>query len=623
MKISKFRVRNFKGVSDTEIGLADLVPGNIVTLIGLNESGKTTLLEAISLFSSRDKEIAFLTGRATASISYHDFIPKDKEAAFSDNISISAEMIIEDSDVSALLEEFRLRNVALDISKIPKRVVVETRMTYEDSRLINQTNIWGISFSGKIGKSRNTRRWTGAETESEESKSLWHVGVACLQGLMPSVLYFPTFVFDFPDRIYLEPSRRDERLYFKKIIQDVLDSQGAGLDIERHILQRINNLRSALTDPNAFINYYISSNERRQIESVCQIISGEISRIVFGSWNEILNRRAQGQSVSVNLSFDTENKNAIFLEISIVDGQSKFTLRERSLGFRWFFSFLLFTQFRKNRRGQESTVFLFDEPASNLHAKAQLQLMESFSKIARERTFIIYSTHSHYMVNPAWLNKAYIIANSGVNYDRELDWDVDVNKKTNIKALSYRNFVASHLNQTSYFQPVLDSLDVRFSPLLQQSNALIIEGKNDYFPLLFFFRNSGRQCPSLFPANGADNVKRLVSLFRGWGVRFRILLDSDVAGVKSKKKHMNECNLLQSEIFTLADIDETMLGKSFESMYMNDIQNAVKKYIGTKEITKSHYSLYFQHLLSNNEAPEFPETSMLIAKIIDWAVIKD
>ena len=40
MKITKFRIKNYKGINDTTISL----PGNkgsIYTLVGLNESGKT------------------------------------------------------------------------------------------------------------------------------------------------------------------------------------------------------------------------------------------------------------------------------------------------------------------------------------------------------------------------------------------------------------------------------------------------------------------------------------------------------------------------------------------------------------------------------------------------------
>jgi predicted ATP-dependent endonuclease of OLD family len=43
-----FRIQNFKGIKDVEI---DLVKNNLVLLLGLNESGKTTILKAIECFN--------------------------------------------------------------------------------------------------------------------------------------------------------------------------------------------------------------------------------------------------------------------------------------------------------------------------------------------------------------------------------------------------------------------------------------------------------------------------------------------------------------------------------------------------------------------------------------------
>ncbi|MBM0170454.1 ATP-binding protein [Altererythrobacter sp. C41] len=43
----KFRIQNFKGIKDTEVDLRSSTGANVFSLVGLNESGKTTILEAI------------------------------------------------------------------------------------------------------------------------------------------------------------------------------------------------------------------------------------------------------------------------------------------------------------------------------------------------------------------------------------------------------------------------------------------------------------------------------------------------------------------------------------------------------------------------------------------------
>ena len=51
MRFARFEFKNFKGIERIEIDFRRLPNSNVYTLVGLNESGKTTLLEAINYFS--------------------------------------------------------------------------------------------------------------------------------------------------------------------------------------------------------------------------------------------------------------------------------------------------------------------------------------------------------------------------------------------------------------------------------------------------------------------------------------------------------------------------------------------------------------------------------------------
>ena len=50
MRYKSFRIRNFKGIKDTTINLDTATGAGVFALVGLNESGKTTVLEAIHSF---------------------------------------------------------------------------------------------------------------------------------------------------------------------------------------------------------------------------------------------------------------------------------------------------------------------------------------------------------------------------------------------------------------------------------------------------------------------------------------------------------------------------------------------------------------------------------------------
>lgn len=403
-----------------------------------------------------------------------------------------------------------------------------------------------------------------------------------------------------------------------KLIQDVMDGMDQPLSVQKHVVERVTRHRSASSDQSGFVGRFFARDEKKQIDAVVQQLSHEMTKIIFGAWGEIIGRPLADKRIQVDWSIDSEKGNVPFLEIDIVDGLSKYSLSERSLGFRWFFAFLLFTQFRKHRKNNRPVIFLFDEPASNLHSRAQSKLAANFFDIVGDKNYIIYSTHSHYMIDPLWLEKAYIIQNRGVDYDME-DEDSDVFRKTDIRATKYRKFVAENPSRTTYFQPVLDALQVKFSPLERTDRAIIIEGKYDYFPLLYFVgKVAASEGIGIFPGNGAGNVGPLISLFRGWGMTFRILLDDDKAGRDSKKRYVKDFLVRSDDIKTLAELLPSMAGLSFESLFQDDVKSRARAYFDKSDISKREYSLFFQNLLAEKAGVEFPETAALFEELSEW-----
>ncbi len=103
-----------------------------------------------------------------------------------------------------------------------------------------------------------------------------------------------------------------------------------------------------------------------------------------------------------------------YVELKIRQGSDDYSINDRSLGFRWFFSFLIFTAFRRQRSSESGeTLFLLDEPASNLHQSSQQKLLQNIESIF-SNCKLIYSTHSHHLIEPKWLSGAYIIRNEAI-----------------------------------------------------------------------------------------------------------------------------------------------------------------------------------------------------------------
>jgi AAA15 family ATPase/GTPase len=67
MRYVNFTIKNFKGIQLLTFSLENVPLSRIVTLVGLNESGKTTVLEAISQVYTEFKDVTVVDEKALLS----------------------------------------------------------------------------------------------------------------------------------------------------------------------------------------------------------------------------------------------------------------------------------------------------------------------------------------------------------------------------------------------------------------------------------------------------------------------------------------------------------------------------------------------------------------------------
>lgn len=170
------------------------------------------------------------------------------------------------------------------------------------------------------------------------------------------------------------------------------------------------------------------------------------------------------------------------MSVKLKEGDDTYSIRERSLGFQWVFTFLLLTRFRVARIGGKTPVFLFDEPASNVHQTAQQRLIAALRHLRDKGASVIYTTHSHHLIDSKRLETTFVVQNRSLDYE---DDDAYSSRKTNITVERYHTFVGSYPNQPTYFLPILDVLEYRSSALENIPDVIMTEGKNDYYALSF------------------------------------------------------------------------------------------------------------------------------------------
>lgn len=566
MKYKKFNIYNYKGIVETSIDIP-LDGGGGIILMGLNESGKTTILEALYSFSP-DQESRAVLGDTVISSEPSGKIPRSKMFSFNDSIKIEAKLVYSEGEKDTILKKI-LKDIGLTVDKdsLSDDLTIINVANYNNSIFTKSVVNWYIGdLKVKSGSQKKFRSISDGD---------WRKVVAIVRNYIPSIAYFPTFLSEVPRRVYLREDGDKVNGFYRRVFEDILHQMGDGYSIKSQITDRIDEYYKENVN---FVASFWGSDRKRMVQQLIDRASSVLSKVITDRWNDIFKAQTSGREVVIEFGVDEPDVGEYanpYIEFSIKDGANRFNISDRSLGFRWFFCFLLFTQFRAKRKNSVGTLFLFDEPASNLHAKAQEKLLDSFKNLTEMPNRLIYSTHSPYMINPMWLDNAYVIENSFVESDIDSIGSMVVTDESNISAVKYKKFVDRYPDRLNHFQPVLDRLEVKPSVSEISERTLVVEGKSDYVILTCLL--SGQNLPfKIIPAHGATTLSGVVALLHGWGWSFSVLLDSDAEGLSAAEKLKGDLNIVNRvinfhEIFEMNEEVEDILSSRDKSIVEKDL----------------------------------------------------
>ena len=615
MKFRTFTIKNFKGIKEATLNLGT-GDAAIHTLVGVNESGKTTILEAINMFQPDEEGMHAIAQQSMVEVSMDQLIPKSLKGDFSEKIRIEATVAVSDNDIKAISDICKEKHdVEIDKTRIPSQFVIAKEFVYDNSKYLKKHNYWSLDlyFRTKLQKSFKM---------SSSSSVEWQTAVALLRSRLPRIIFFPNFLFEFPDKILVsgpltEASETATRTneYFVGIIEDAMASLNPPMKLGKHIVDRVKGTK--VEHPfSQFMQFWFGSPESESVDDVLERLANKITEEVFGRWRLILGREIGKAEIEVTSSIEANaetNEREVYLTFRIKQGRSRYRVSERSLGFRWFFCFLLFTRFSRGAIDDQSVVFLFDEPASNLHSKAQAKLLDSFEVISGGKNCIIFSTHSHHLVNPLWLDSAHVVSSS-LDSDKELGGEFsDAISDINITVTSYKRFVGENEEKSHYFQPILDRLQYAPSALEAKDANVLVEGKSDFYILNWYKKNHDDKLDLNFlPVNGAKNASAILSLLLGWAKEFVFLHDSDNEGKEAQKKYKDELPIDDEHFVEYEDIFGKGKGKpkQIEDLISKSDKIKIAEHFGTMRVSKSQILRYFSTSLVGKNFIELDNQSL-------------
>jgi AAA15 family ATPase/GTPase len=587
MRYKLFKIKNYKGIKETEIDLEGRINPGIFTLVGLNESGKTTILEAIKFLAE---------GEESSTLTAATLIPRRQRASFSDEVSIKATMELSKADLDDLIE--LIENEGYKDVAIEQEVSFKRSYKFDKSKYAGEYHETEINITASKKKSSKTP----STLSPLNSPDLFEKIDELLYDHLPPVVFYSDFLYSFPSKIYIDKNgaTKSVQKFYSNVMGDVLASLNINLSL--------NELAEDIKSPKA--------DDIGQVETVLGLMQHKITNTVFGKWNEIFGRKHAGKRILLTpgVEDDGEKSPAAFIKVTLEDGPDSFSIEERSLGFKWFFAFLLLTLFRKERKEvHEEILYLLDEPASNLHPSAQKKILETIKDLGEKNSKLIYTTHSHFLINPEWLEGAYIVKNQALDSEDPLYGDT---QETDIAAIKYRKFAAEHPDQKEYFEPILQTLDYQPSHIEMIEPLVVTEGKFDFFTYSYLKKHFFPKYKKInfYPGGGAGSSSDVISLYIAWSKSFVVLLDSDKAGKVALKKYNERFGVkfMSNKLVIYSDVVASWDKKETEHLFNDsDLLKIQQELYPTDTIfNKSYFNESIQKLLIDKKAIKLGKTTL-------------
>lgn len=485
MKLISLRIENFKSIVDT--GWVSLSKDGISCLIGQNESGKSSVLEALYSFGTEKLQEDFLRNDMT--------YPR-----------VSCKFELDKTTANKILSMFSKSDSYKELVTVFEKlnnVITVTNYTAEDGSL-------GIEFrdydkeledllaSQPVPSKQSTGTVSNSAIDLDELEAKhglsWRSFTTVWEKFQPTFILFNDETNLLPNEISIDDLMADEEYEGKQAALNLLAV--AGIEVERL--------------------------EKGSARAVKQYMS-ESNKKVTTKFQEFWTQKiGKGDKIEVEIELnnrDSKHKKAgeQYLQFWIKDAGHTLHPKQRSKGVRWFISFYISLKADAIKDKDSKSIFLIDEPGANLHARAQEDVLRVFEDI-RKSNQILYSTHSQHLVE--FDNLYRLLAVQRKN-------ESDENSDTTV--LSVHQLGSASTNTLA---PILAHMGIDFSHqnVISRDNNIILEEVSAmyYFKAFEILKRSSKY--NYLPATGVTNVEQLVSLFLGWGLKFSVVFDDDSSG---------------------------------------------------------------------------------------------
>lgn len=601
IKLKNVVINKYKSfLEKQEIEIED----GVTRIVGKNESGKTALLEAMAKFNYFDSKDKTFTFNSTNDYPRGELKRYQQEYPNEDFDVITCTFELSDDLLNQISEDVgkevftsksiivaktynnikRFYNVSTNTKKFIEQFL--QNYTVEDSmkqELIKSNSLEELAEKLKeieeltdAYKELKTKYIDSPKTDSEDKLVSYIISEYIIPNL-PEFLYFDEY-YSLPGTINL---------------QKFLNGQ-----VDDTFTKEQNDITKALFElSNIDIKKVMDSNNYEDFIAELEATSNNITDKLLEYWTT-------NKNLEINFEIQTKENTSTrnfekLLQIRIKNTKHRVTLplKNRSKGFIWFFSFLVW--FSKVQE-KKNLIILLDEPGLNLHAEAQADLLKYIDKELLPRYQVIYTTHSPFMIESDKLDEVRTVYDSNDS-----------------KVGSIISNALEEKDQGTLF-PLQAALGYNLAQNLYISDKnLLVEGVAD---LMFLTVMSGilkennreglNEDITIVPVGGLDKVATFISLLRGNDLNMVCLLDTfiDQKGKKRLEDLIKDKIIKEKQIKFFDQYIDRLNIAEIEDMF--EIEEYLKLF--NEEFSKDYTSISKEEIDINK--PIIPQINHIIQK---------
>lgn len=548
MKIKNILIQNFKSIKELNISLQEYGNGaqksKTTFLVGINESGKSAILEAISLISYGLNDIDY---------DNYCYIEAQEDNEY---IDIYAELELEDInfwkkkivDKLGLSEQFVKK---IKFLKLEKNIY---KNNDDANAFFNLTINDDLPFYEYI---LNTTQST-VDNKIQKTKKF--------EVLKEFNKIKETITIENAESFIKE----NQKLLTKEILEEEIIAS-----LESLLESKIPNIQIWKSKPEYLINEIIDLNKFKEnpsisfpLRNIFHIYGKTTDKEIKQTIERALSNQARTDALKEKMSEKvTKHINRIWKEhkikivisingsncqVQVEDKDKKFayyTMAQRSDGFKQFVSLILSLSAQNDSNNLKNNIILIDEPEVHLHPSGVKYMRDEILKIGKNNNVIV-ATHSQHMVDTT---------------TSERHWIVQKNKsETSILQINGDTPIEDDKVLASAF-------GLNLLKELLPKNIIIVEGGDDKNIISHSLKLlNNKFFYSIKSAGGATKIPGFASLLADEDIPAFILFDSDKEGKDNKKRILDNQKEAYSakNVFTLKDLCPTLPNDStIEDLY--------------------------------------------------------